>query len=75
MKFDEGKVDEAVLALLFLTLGDDDRAWKDIDWDVLERLYKAGMIENPVRKTRSVHLTPEGAARSRQLFEKMFARK
>jgi DNA-binding transcriptional regulator PaaX len=75
MNFDDAKVDDAVLALLFLTMGNDDRAWKDMDFDALQRLYKAGMIDNPVRKTRSVQLTEEGAARSRQLAEKMFAKK
>jgi Domain of unknown function (DUF6429) len=45
---DTDKIDEAVLALLFLTLHDGVRAWKGHDWDVLDRLYRKGMIDNPV---------------------------
>jgi len=30
------KIDEAVLALLYLTLHDGDRAWKGHDWDALD---------------------------------------
>ena len=35
---DQDKVDEVTLALLFLTLHDDCRAWKGLDWDVMNRL-------------------------------------
>lgn len=33
MEIDEEKIDEAVLALLYLTLHDGGRAWKSVDWD------------------------------------------
>ena len=33
MQIDTDKVDEAVLAVLYLTLHDEYRAWKGIDWD------------------------------------------
>jgi hypothetical protein len=33
MDYDRDKVDEMVLALLWLTLGGDGRAWKGHDWD------------------------------------------
>ncbi len=32
MNYDENKIDDAALALLYLTLHGDDRAWKGIDW-------------------------------------------
>jgi len=32
MPIDERKIDEAVLALLYLTLHGDGRAWKGFDW-------------------------------------------
>ena len=60
MNIDTDKVDEAVPALLYLTLHDGIRAWKGHDWDALDRLYRKGMIDNPVGKTKSVALTDEG---------------
>lgn len=60
MSYDEGKVDEMVLALLYLTLHDRYRAWKGHDWDALGRLHEKGMISNPVGKAKSVVLTEEG---------------
>jgi hypothetical protein len=36
MDYDKGKVDEMVLALLWLTNTCDGRAWKGHDWDALE---------------------------------------
>ena len=74
MEYDEDKVDEMVLALLFLTLHDNYRAWEGHDWDAMDRLHKKGMIENPVGKAKSVVLTEEGLQRSRELFAKYFAK-
>ena len=72
MEYDKDKVDEAVLALLFLTLHDGHRAWKGHDWDAMERLHKKGLIFDPVGKAKSVGLTEEGLAKSRELFAKLF---
>ena len=74
MEYDEDKVDEMVLALLFLTLHNNYRAWKGHDWRAMDRLHKKGMIENPVGKAKSVVLTEEGLQRSRELFAKHFAK-
>lgn len=73
--YDEGKVDDMVLALMYLTLHDEYRAWKGFDWDALNRLYEKGMILNPVGKTKSLVLTDEGLARSEALFERHFGKK
>ena len=72
MAIDEGKVDEAVLALLFLTLHDECRAWKGHDWDAMNRLYEKGYISDPVGKAKSVVFTEEGMRRSEELFRTMF---
>lgn len=72
MNYHKDKVDDAVLALLFLTLHDEMRAWKGHDWGVLGRLHEKGLIENPVGKSESVVFTPEGPARSEALFRKHF---
>ena len=75
MEIDEDRVDDAVLALLWLTLHGGDRAWKGHDWDALGRLHAKGMIFDPVGKARSMILTEEGLRESRRLFEALFSRR
>jgi hypothetical protein len=72
MPLDTDKIDEAALALLYLTLHDGCRAWKGFDWEVLGRLHDKGMIDNPVGKVKSVVFTPEGLEQAKALFEAMF---
>jgi Domain of unknown function (DUF6429) len=72
MQINEDKIDDAALALLYLTLHDGHRAWKGLDWHVLGRLHDKGMIQDPVGKVKSVVFTPEGLERAKQLFETMF---
>jgi hypothetical protein len=74
MKMDTEKIDDAVLALLWLTLHDGYRAWKGFDRDALDRLHQKGMIGDPVSKAKSVALTEEGVRRSEELFKALFAR-
>ena len=40
MEIDTAKVDEAVLAVLYLTLHDRVVAWKNIDWEAMGRLHE-----------------------------------
>ena len=72
MKIDEDKIDEAALALFYLTIHDECRAWKQVDWQVTNRLFEKGLICNPVGKSKSVVLTDEGMKQSEALFEKLF---
>jgi hypothetical protein len=72
MAINKDKIDDAALALLYLTLHDFDRAWKGFDWDVLGGLHEKGMIDNPVGKVKSVVFTDEGLARAKRLFKEMF---
>lgn len=74
MVIDEDKIDEATLALLYLTLHDSFRAWKGFDWTVLDRLHGKGYIENPVGKQKTVEFTDEGLREAERLFEALFAR-
>ncbi len=74
MEYDEQKVDDAVLALLYLTLHDGARAWKSFDWDALNRLHQKSYISNPVGKAKSVVFTDEGLSAAERLFKKLFAR-
>ena len=60
MALDTDKIDDAVLALLYLTLHDHWRAWKGFDWDALNRLYEKDLIDDPVNKAKSVVFTEEG---------------
>ena len=50
MEYDRDKVDEMVLALLWLTPAGDGRAWKGHDWDTLDRLHAKGYISDPKSK-------------------------
>ncbi len=74
MNFDEEKIDRTVLALLYLTLHDENRAWKSFDWDVMNRLHEKGLIFDPVSKAKSVALTEEGLAESKRLFQELFGK-
>ncbi len=74
MEFDEEKIDEAILALLYLSLHEGDRVWKGHDWDAMDRLYRKGFISNPASKAKSVALTEEGLRESERLFKKLFTR-
>lgn len=72
LQIDERKIDQAVLALLYLTLDQDGRAWKGFAWSAMNRLYEKGLICDPVNKAKSVVLTEEGIAEAKRLFEALF---
>lgn len=72
MEIDHDKIDDTVLALLYLTLHDEIRAWKGFDFETMNRLHEKGYIENPANKAKSVVLTAEGITRSEALFERFF---
>ena len=81
MDYYEDKVDDMVLALLWLTTSEEKvlghnvrRAWKSHDWDALNRLHEKGFIGNPVGKAKSVFVTGEGAKRSEELFRHFFCK-
>jgi hypothetical protein len=75
MEYNKEKVDEVVLALLYLTRHRDKygtRAWKSMDWDAMDRLHEKGYIGDPKSKAKSVVLTEEGEKLSKELFIKYF---
>jgi hypothetical protein len=75
MEYNKHKVDEAILALLYLNSFVDHevvRAWKGFDWDALDRLHDAGFISNPKSKAKSVMLSDEGQQAAEALFKKLF---
>jgi hypothetical protein len=71
---DKQKIDEAVLALLYLTLHDARMAWKTFDWDAMNRLHRKGFIDDPVNRTKSVVFTEKGLAEAERLFKAQFVR-
>jgi hypothetical protein len=79
MNYDEDKIDEYTLALLYLVSHERDeglgaRAWKGFDWDTLSRLHEKGYISNPVGKAKSVVMTEGGFLKAKELFERHFAK-
>lgn len=64
MTIDTDKTAEIALAVLALTQHTDHaggvRAWKGIDWDVLDTMHQKGWIDNPVGKAKSVSISKAG---------------
>ena len=80
MNYDEDKVDEYTLALLYLVTherqeGFGARAWKGFDWDTMNRLHEKGYISNPIGKVKSVGMTEEGFLKAKELCERHFGKK
>jgi len=80
MNYDEDKVDEYTLALLYLVThqrqeGLGASAWKGFDWDTMNRLHQKGYISNPIGKAKSVGMTEEGFQKAKELFERHFLKK
>ena len=75
MDLDTDRIDDAVLALLWLGRHEGMRAWKSFDWDAMDRLHAKGLIHDPIGKAKSVVFTPEGLARSEQRFQEWFAKR
>lgn len=79
MNYDEDKIDDCTLALLYLVTherheGMGARAWKGFDWDTLNRLHDKGYLSNPIGRAKSVGITEEGFLKAKELFERYFAK-
>jgi hypothetical protein len=72
MKIDKDKIDDAVLALPWLTQHDGDHACKTFDWGTTGRLYDKGMIGRPAEKAKSAVLSADGPQRVEETFEALF---
>ena len=71
---DRGKLAEAVLAILSLTMHDDGRVWKAIDFDLMNQLYEKGWFSDPKNKAKSVFLTDEGMELAETYLARHFGR-
>lgn len=77
MEYDKEKVDEVVLALLYLNFFADHggiRAWKGFDWDSMDRLHEKGFISDPKSKAKSVIVSEEGQKAAESLFMRYFSK-
>jgi hypothetical protein len=81
LEFDAERVDETILALMYLglhtadRLSDLSRSWKSYDWEALKRLHVKELIFDPVNNSKSVILTDEGRERCETLFWELFAKR
>ncbi len=73
MKLDTKRIDDAVLALLYLGRHAGHRTWKGHDWGALDRLYERNLITDPATKARSVVFTDEGLQEAERLCRELFA--
>lgn len=76
MDYDKDKVDEIILALLYLNFFDHNgilRAWKTFDWDAMDRLHEKGFISDPKSKAKSVFMTEKGHEVAEELFNDYFS--
>lgn len=76
MDLDVQKLEEAVLALLYLNLQGDDaerRAWKSFPWSIMDALHEKGYISDPATKAKSIRLSAQALKLSKELFEKLFS--
>jgi hypothetical protein len=74
-ELDWSRIEDAALALMYLTLHNGNRVWKQISWDVTDRLHEQGMVADPRNKTKSIALTPEGLERAERVFRELFERR
>jgi hypothetical protein len=75
MEYDNAKVDDMVLALLYLNAFEDDsgtRAWKSFNWESMNRLFEKGLIADPKSKAKSVCFTDMGKKNAQELLAKNF---
>jgi hypothetical protein len=78
MKYDNDKIDEMVLGLLYLTAFEDGtvrRAWKGYDWEIMDRPHANGYISDPKSAAKSVVVTHKRVQRSHELSKKHFGKK
>lgn len=80
VEYNEEKVDEAVLALLWMNAFAERaggieawRAWKGMPWEATDRLYEKRLIADPKSKAKSVALTEEGRQAAERAFRRLFA--
>ena len=67
------KIEDAALAILYF--GHDQktsRAWKNIDWGIMDGLFERGLISDPKNKNKSVCFTEEGLQLAEKSLSELF---
>ena len=71
------RIDEAVLALLYLNISERSpfggaSAWKSLNRDAMDRLHESGLISDPATRAKSVGLSDEGLTRAEAACNRLF---
>jgi len=82
MEWDEDRIDEMALAVMFFSMFDeklfDDtystRMWKGLSWAITDRMHEKGWIANPRSKNKSVVVSEEGRKLAEELAIKYFGK-
>ena len=79
MEYDEDKVDDATLALMYLVAWRQKKnfpwsAWKSFDWETMNRLHEKGLISDPRNKNKSATMSDEAFEKSERLFNQLFGK-
>ena len=72
MRYDDAKVEEAVLALLGVFEFENGRAWKRFDFAVMDALHEKGYITDTKGRHESVYLTEQGMKLAKRLAGELF---
>lgn len=48
---------------------------RGIDWDITDRLFQKGLIENPASKAKSLILTDQGLELAKRALEELFGKR
>jgi hypothetical protein len=75
MQLDDQRIDDTILALMAVYSFDGRRSWKSYSWEVTDRLYAKGLIDNPRGNAKSVFLTPQALERGLALAEQLFSKR
>jgi hypothetical protein len=75
MEYDQNKVDEMTLALMYLGMSPEPgggRAWKSFDLQTMDRLHQKGWISELKSKSATVVVSAEGMRKAGELFRRHF---
>ena len=65
---------ETALAILSLTLHDNGRVWKSLDWDLMDLLEEKGWVVDARSRAKSVTLTEDGERLAADFLRRHFGR-
>lgn len=71
---DLDKLAEAALAILSLTLHDNGRVWKSLDWDLMDLLEEKKWVVEARSRAKSVILTEDSERLAGEFLRKYFGR-